>query len=465
MPNGTSSGPAITLGGVDITSGQFGTWTPIGAEKTATGYELAWHNTATNQYSIWTLDSNGNYITNNGALSGTSATIEAFETSFHQDLNGDGVIGVPAVVIESLGSTSLTEVGNNFFLYANGTSSGPAITLGGANISAGQFGTWTPIGAEQTATGYELAWHNTATNQYSIWTLDSNGNYITNNGALSGTSATIESFETSFHQDLNGDGVIGIPTPVVIESLGSTSLTEIGSNYFLYANGTSSGPAITLGGVDITSGQFGTWTPIGAEKTATGYELAWHNTATNQYSIWTLDSNGNYITNNGALSGTSLTIETAETSFHQDLNGDGVIGVPATSLASTMVSSGQTSGAASIMDLRGTDSSSIAVQPTNAGHGLTAEPVTVLSNPGSGSSTVLYGTTGSDVITPTAPNQTLFGNGGSDTFVFSGNIGKDTIADFQPANDVIQLDHNAFASFADVLAHAAQVGTRYRHHH
>ena len=171
-----------------------------------------------------------------------------------------------------------------------------------------------------------------------------------------------------------------------------------------------------------------------------------------------LDSNGNYITNNGVLSGTSPTLQSLETSFHQDLNGDGVIGVPTASLASTIQSSGQTSGAASIMDLRGANFDFIAVQPTNAGHGLTAEPVTVFGNPGSGSSTVLYGTTGSDVITPTAPNQTLFGNGGSDTFVFSGNIGKDTIADFQPANEVIQLDHNAFASFADVLAHAAQVG-------
>ena len=237
----------------------------------------------------------------------------------------DPVIG-SNVTIESFGSTSLTEVGNNFFLYATGTSSGPAITLGGAAIAAGQFGTWTPIGAEQTSTGYEVAWHNTATNQYSIWTLDSNGNYITNNGALSGTSATIESFETSFHQDLNGDGVIGVPASVVIESMGSTSLTEVGNNFFLYANGTTSGPAITLGGAAIAAGQFGTWTPIGAEQTSTGYEIAWHDTATNQYSIWTLDSNGNYITNNGAISGTSLTLETAETSFHQDLNGDGVIG-------------------------------------------------------------------------------------------------------------------------------------------
>jgi hypothetical protein len=449
--NGTSSGPEVMLSGTAITSGQFGTWTPIGAEQTSTGYELAWHNTATNQYSVWTLDSNGNYITNNGALSGTSLAIETAETSFHQDLNGDGVIGVPApVTIESFGSTSLTAVESNFFLYANGTSSGPEVMLSGAPITSGQFGSWTPIGAEQTSTGYELAWHNTATNQYSVWTLDSNGNYITNNGALSGTSLAIETAETSFHQDLNGDGVIGVPVPVTIESFGSTSLTEVGNNYFLYANGTSSGPAITLSGAPITSGQFGTWTPIGAEQTSTGYEVAWHNTATNQYSVWTLDSNGSYITNNGALSGTSLVIETAETSFHQDLNGDGVIGVPTASLISTTGSPGHTSGLGNI--------SFAVVQSSSAIHGVTTEPVTVLSSNGSGSTPVLYGTTGSDTIVPTALNQTLFGNGGSDTFVFSGNIGRDTIADFQPANDVIQLDHNAFASIADVLAHAAQVG-------
>jgi Ca2+-binding RTX toxin-like protein len=66
---------------------------------------------------------------------------------------------------------------------------------------------------------------------------------------------------------------------------------------------------------------------------------------------------------------------------------------------------------------------------------------------------------GNDTITNTAPNEVLFGNGGIDTFVFSGSIGKDTIADLQASSDVLQLSHNVFASFADVLAHAAQVGS------
>ena len=72
---------------------------------------------------------------------------------------------------------------------------------------------------------------------------------------------------------------------------------------------------------------------------------------------------------------------------------------------------------------------------------------------------VLSGTKHDDTIATSAANEVLFGNGGADTFVLSGGgIGHTTIADFQTA-DVLQLSHNAFASFADVLAHAAQVGT------
>ena len=59
------------------------------------------------QYTVWSTDSGGNYLSNIvGAVSGTSAALESLETIFHQDLNGDGVIGVPTVVIETYGSTA-----------------------------------------------------------------------------------------------------------------------------------------------------------------------------------------------------------------------------------------------------------------------------------------------------------------------------------------------------------------------
>ncbi len=56
----------------------------------------------------------------------THARAAGEETSFHQDLNGDGVIGIPTTVIESLGSTSLTQVGTNYYLYSG--SVGPELT-------------------------------------------------------------------------------------------------------------------------------------------------------------------------------------------------------------------------------------------------------------------------------------------------------------------------------------------------
>jgi hypothetical protein len=76
----------------------------------------------------------------------------------------------------------------------------------------GQFGQITPIAAEQTATGYEVAWKVSGADQYSVWATDSNGNYVSNIlGRVSGTNTALQSIETSFHQDLNGDGRISSP--------------------------------------------------------------------------------------------------------------------------------------------------------------------------------------------------------------------------------------------------------------
>ena len=224
-------------------------------------------------------------------------------------------------MIEANGSTQLTEVGDHFFLY-DGSGSGPSLKYGGTDYVAGQFGAWTPIGAEQTATGYEVAWKVTGADQYTVWNTDSSGNYITNVvGAVSGTSSALESFEPSFHQDLNGDGQIGPRyATTVIEANGSTQLTEVGDHFFLY-DGSGSGPSLKYGGADAVAGQFGAWTPIGAEQTATGYEVAWKITGADQYTVWNTDSSGNYITNVvGAVSGTSSALESFEPGFHQDLN-------------------------------------------------------------------------------------------------------------------------------------------------
>src|SRR5262249_30769624 len=83
------------------------------------------------------------------------------------------------------------------------------------------------------------------------------------------------------------------PVATVIESAGVTHLTNVAGHYFLYDN-SNNGPSLKYGGADYVAGQFGTWSPIGAEKTASGYEVAWKDASSGQYLVWNTDSSGNY---------------------------------------------------------------------------------------------------------------------------------------------------------------------------
>jgi len=162
-------------------------------------------------------------------------------------------------VLQTDGSTSLTEVGNVFYLDDVTTGTGPSLKIpSGADFTAGEYGSWTPIGAIQTATGYEVAWHVPGTDQYSVWTTDNNGTQIGDSGLLSGTSAVLESAETSFQQDLNGDGVIGANATV---SAGSTVELDGPSNVsVLFAGATGT---LVLDQSTTFSGQLSNFTGNG----------------------------------------------------------------------------------------------------------------------------------------------------------------------------------------------------------
>ncbi len=79
-------------------------------------------------------------------MSGGNSAFKALETSFQQDLNGDGTIGVPATTVEAFGSTKLDQVGSNFYLDSISTGSGPSLKWAGADFYVGELGSWTPIG-------------------------------------------------------------------------------------------------------------------------------------------------------------------------------------------------------------------------------------------------------------------------------------------------------------------------------
>jgi hypothetical protein len=85
---------------------------------------------------------------------------------------------------------------------------------------AGQAGTWAPIAAEQTAGGFEVAWKNAAADQYTVWTTDSSGNFLSLLAAnVSGTSSTLVSLNATFHQNLSATGGISANQQVASQSL------------------------------------------------------------------------------------------------------------------------------------------------------------------------------------------------------------------------------------------------------
>jgi hypothetical protein len=126
-------------------------------------------------------------------------------------------------LIHADASTSLTEVANEYFYLEASRGSGTALKYYGSDVTVGEFGGWTPIGAVQTASGFDVAWKNTSTGQYTVWATDTNGNYTASPiGTVSPTNTALESLEPVFGQDLNGDGVVGLyATPTTTLQIGS----------------------------------------------------------------------------------------------------------------------------------------------------------------------------------------------------------------------------------------------------
>ena len=93
-------------------------------------------------------------------------------------------------------------------MFQLGGGTGPLLELNGGVVTRGQFGTpgWTPVGAMQTGDEYEVAFKNNQ-NQFVVWNIDSNGNYISNaTGILASNSLELADVEAAF-----GDGKLAGP--------------------------------------------------------------------------------------------------------------------------------------------------------------------------------------------------------------------------------------------------------------
>jgi serralysin len=114
------------------------------------------------------------------------------------------------VAVESFGATRLKSDGVLYFLR-DGADEGPGLSYLGAAFIAGQFGAWTPIGAEASGAGYLVVWQNGTADQYIVWATDADADFSAlASGVISGASTTLRQLEASFDQDLNGNGILGV---------------------------------------------------------------------------------------------------------------------------------------------------------------------------------------------------------------------------------------------------------------
>ncbi len=348
---------------------------------------------------------------------------------------------------------------------------------------AGQFGAWTPIGAEQTASGYEVAWHNAGTDQYTVWNTDSSGNYISNSiGAVSGTSSALESLETSFHQDLNGDGVIGAPT-TVIEATGNvvvnlspfTQAVTMDAGATLELAGAASG-SVTFNGSTGTlvldhssafSGQIFNFTGNGILSSSDQIDLKDIAFASGTTANYAGSPSGGILTISDAQNHTaniSLAGDYVGSTFSLSSDGNGgtlVIDPPA--------KQDLASGTLSFNDTDSTDKHTVSVLPQNGGAGyvgsFTLDAINAtngqdsvgwhfnfdpdsINHPITQSYDVTVAGTHPSVINSIATQSVsvTIGGPGNDTFVFKPGVGADVIANAGSA-DKIELD--GFSSVTD----------------
>lgn len=185
----------ITLDGDSLAPGDLGQWSAVQVEQTAEGYQLLWSH-AGGAFANWTLDSSGAHV-----ASEIAQNIDVLEPLFEVDIDNDG--SYPRTVIETNGSTTLSEASGGFYLINDAF----RITYFGLEVGPNTFGDWVPIHAEAIRGEFRVLWKNDA-GDYSEWTTDGAGRFR----SVELVDDVIEK-EDFYSNDIDGSGTVGFAEP------------------------------------------------------------------------------------------------------------------------------------------------------------------------------------------------------------------------------------------------------------
>ena len=223
---------------------------------------------------------------------------------FQADLDGDNVIGLNLVSIETNGSYELATSHNKYYIIDRSDSS---IVTSFVNSNMGNG--WSATQVEASASGgFEVFWSHSDGR--------TTAHKISDSGVYQSTiTRTIDQHETAFQADLDGDNVIGLNL-VSIETNGSYELATSHNKYYIIDRSDSS---IVTSFVNSNMGDG--WSATQVEASASGgFEVFWSHSDGR--------TTAHKISDSGVYQSTiTRTIDQHETAFQADLDGDNVIGL------------------------------------------------------------------------------------------------------------------------------------------
>ena len=318
-----AGGTPVRSGGGPVNYDSFRSWgwTARAAEPVNNVNTVAWQNAA-GELRFWRLDSNWNQLTADGRVAPRTAAFWQAEQDFEIDFDGDGVIGRRPIVIEAVGSVTLSydSAGN---LVAGET----PVTSFGVPVNFQTYASWgwTARAAEAIRGVNTMVWEHTQSGNLHYWELSAGWVHQTSRGDFTRGTAAYNAAEAAFGMDFNGDGEVS-PATTVIESSGAVPLEyDVDGN--LRANGVL---VMSLGGpvnYDVYRG-WG-WTATAAENVHGFNTIVWRNTSGSLH-FWRLSSTWQHLSSDGMHALGTTGYHAAEVDFATDFNGDGVVGATET---------------------------------------------------------------------------------------------------------------------------------------
>ncbi|WP_342071498.1 hypothetical protein [Yoonia algicola] len=327
---------AITRDGAPITDTTYAGYiaTQAAADDTpgSDGYKVLFENSDNGDLIIWTVTADGEFVSDVN-VAGDAAAIRATEIGFNvdglDDVEGIGVAPStdPNTVIDFTADVALESTASGAYVLNDGVTTF-AITRDGAPITdttyAGYIATQAAADDTPGSDGYKVLFENSDNGDLIIWTVTADGEFVSDVN-VAGDAAAIRATEIGFNvdglDDVEGIGVAPSTDPnTVIDSTADVALESTASGAYVLNDGATSF-AITRGGTPITNTTYAGYTATQAAADDTpesdGYKVLFQNTETGDLIIWTLDANGNYLSEVN-VAGDAAAIRATEIGFNVD---------------------------------------------------------------------------------------------------------------------------------------------------